>query len=55
MIAGVTVEIGREAVLVVAAQRLRVLSSAVHLGWAAARTVRAALDRGVREWQERSR
>ena len=52
MIAGVTVEIGREAVLVVAAQRLRVLSSVVYLGWAAAR---AALGRGVREWQERSR
>jgi adenosylcobinamide kinase/adenosylcobinamide-phosphate guanylyltransferase len=32
MIAGVTVEIGREAVVVVAAERLRVLSSAVHLG-----------------------
>jgi iron complex transport system ATP-binding protein len=32
MIAGVTVEIGREAVVVVAAQPLRVLSSAVHLG-----------------------
>lgn len=32
MIAGVTVEIGSEAVVVVAAQRLRVLSSAVHLG-----------------------
>ena len=32
MIAGVTVEIGSEAVMVVAAERLRVLSSAVHLG-----------------------
>jgi adenosylcobinamide amidohydrolase len=32
MIAGVTVEIGSEAVVVVAAERLRVLSSAVHLG-----------------------
>jgi adenosylcobinamide amidohydrolase len=32
MIAGVTVEIGAEAAVVVAARRLRVLSSAVHLG-----------------------
>ncbi|HEX7214455.1 MAG TPA: adenosylcobinamide amidohydrolase [Methylomirabilota bacterium] len=32
MIAGVTVEVGAEAVVVVAARRLRVLSSAVHLG-----------------------
>ncbi|HEY7205877.1 MAG TPA: adenosylcobinamide amidohydrolase [Methylomirabilota bacterium] len=32
MIAGVTVEIGTEGVAVVAARRLRVLSSAVHLG-----------------------
>lgn len=32
MIAGVTVEIGREAVVVAAAERLRVLSSAAHLG-----------------------
>lgn len=40
MVAGVTVEIGSEAVAVVAAQRLRVLSSAVHLGgFAEARTI----------------
>jgi adenosylcobinamide hydrolase len=40
MVAGVTVEIGSEAVVVIAAQRLRVLSSAVHLGgFAEARTI----------------
>ena len=78
MIAGVSVEAGREAVVLVSERPLRVLSSAVHqggfvnaatgrgaaerfggpacpLGWVAARAVRAALDRSIRDWQERHR